>query len=163
MRRDRNHACVWLWEPVLNETWYPEEFAKKTRDIVAQEYPYPYCYSGCDREARGHEHFPVLFTHPYFDGKMWHVEKADSTITYFTREWGDNVDDWGSHNSPSRVARNWGGSNLCLYRRCIMPIPIMSILLTTLCVVLPVSIWEAASGIRSTISVDIIPIRSMVG
>lgn len=108
MRRDRNHACVWLWEPVLNETWYPEEFAKKTRDIVAQEYPYPYCYSGCDREARGHEHFPVLFTHPYFDGKMWHVEKADSTITYFTREWGDNVDDWGSHNSPSRVARNWG-------------------------------------------------------
>ena len=22
--------------------------------------------------------------------------------------WGDNVDDWNSHNSPSRVARNWG-------------------------------------------------------
>jgi beta-galactosidase len=26
----------------------------------------------------------------------------------FTREWGDNVDDWNSHNSPSRVARQWG-------------------------------------------------------
>lgn len=28
--------------------------------------------------------------------------------TYFTREWGDNVDDWSSRNSPSCVARNWG-------------------------------------------------------
>lgn len=108
VRRDRNHACVWMWEPILNETWYPEDFAKNTRDIVDQEYPYPYCYSGCDSGARGREHFPVLFTHPSFDGKSWGDKDADPKITYFTREWGDNVDDWSSHNSPSRVARNWG-------------------------------------------------------
>lgn len=108
VRRDRNHACVWLWEPILNETWYPEDFAKNTRDIVDQEYPYPYCYSGCDSNARGHGHFPVLFTHPSYDGKSWSDKDADPEITYFTREWGDNVDDWSSHNSPSRVARNWG-------------------------------------------------------
>ena len=35
-------------------------------------------------------------------------KEIDPTKTYFTREWGDNVDDWSSHNSPSRVARNWG-------------------------------------------------------
>ena len=29
-------------------------------------------------------------------------------MAYFTREWGDNVDDWNSHNSPSRVNRAWG-------------------------------------------------------
>lgn len=108
VRRDRNHACVWMWEPILNETWYPEEFAKNTRDIVDQEYPYPYCYSGCDSGARGREHFPILFTHPSYDGKSWGDKDADPKITYFTREWGDNVDDWSSHNSPSRVARNWG-------------------------------------------------------
>lgn len=108
VRRDRNHACVWMWEPILNETWYPEDFAKNTRDIVNQEYPYPYCYSGCDSGARGREHFPVLFTHPSYDGKSWGDKDADPKITYFTREWGDNVDDWSSHNSPSRVARNWG-------------------------------------------------------
>ena len=108
VRRDRNHACVWMWEPILNETWYPEEFAKNTRDIVDQEYPYPYCYSGCDSGARGKEHFPILFTHPSYDGKSWGDKNADPKITYFTREWGDNVDDWSSHNSPSRVARNWG-------------------------------------------------------
>ena len=33
VRRDRNHACVWLWEPILNETWYPDDFAKKTRAL----------------------------------------------------------------------------------------------------------------------------------
>jgi hypothetical protein len=108
VRRDRNHACVWMWEPILNETWYPEDFAKNTRDIVDQEYPYPYCYSGCDSGARGHEHFPILFTHPSYDGKSWGDKNANPKITYFTREWGDNVDDWSSHNSPSRVARNWG-------------------------------------------------------
>ena len=108
VRRDRNHACVWMWEPILNETWYPEEFAKNTRDIVDQEYPYPYCYSGCDSGARGREHFPILFTHPSYDGKSWGDKNANPKITYFTREWGDNVDDWSSHNSPSRVARNWG-------------------------------------------------------
>lgn len=108
VRRDRNHACVWMWEPILNETWYPEDFAKNTRDIVDQEYPYPYCYSGCDSGARGHEHFPILFTHPSYDGKSWGDKNANPKITYFTREWGDNVDDWSSHNSPSRVASNWG-------------------------------------------------------
>lgn len=106
VRRDRNHPSVWLWEPILNETWYLADFAKNTRDIVDAEYPYPYCYSGSDSEARGHENFPVYFAHP---ANMQDASKEiDPTKTYFTREWGDNVDDWSSHNSPSRVARNWG-------------------------------------------------------
>lgn len=106
VRRDRNHPSVWLWEPILNETWYPADFAKNTRDIVDAEYPYPYCYSGSDSEARGHENFLVYFAHP---ANMQDASKEiDPTKTYFTREWGDNVDDWSSHNSPSRVARNWG-------------------------------------------------------
>ena len=106
VRRDRNHPSVWLWEPILNETWYPADFAKNTRDIVDAEYPYPYCYSGSDSEARGHENFSVYFAHP---ANMQDASKEiDPTKIYFTREWGDNVDDWSSHNSPSRVARNWG-------------------------------------------------------
>lgn len=109
VRRDRNRPSVWLWEPILNETWYPADFAKNTRDIVYEEYPYPYCYTGCDSEAKGHEYFPVLFTHPLNgDGGAFSTDVMKDSITYFTREWGDNVDDWSSHNSPSRVARNWG-------------------------------------------------------
>ena len=102
VRRDRNHPCVWLWEPILNETWYPEDFAGRVKEIVDEEYPYPSCYSGCDTQARGAQYFPVQFCHPM------EASKRDPKITYFTREWGDNVDNWSSHNSPSRTARNWG-------------------------------------------------------
>lgn len=110
VRRDRNHPCVWLWEPILNETWYPETFAKNAKEIVDKEYPYPYSNSACDLQAKGSEYFSILFAHP-FEGdidKHDRLGNFDKTKTYFTREWGDNVDDWSSHNSPSRVARNWG-------------------------------------------------------
>lgn len=117
VRRDRNHPCVWLWEPILNETWYPADFAKHTRDIVDEEYPYPYCYSGCDSSARGHEYYPVLFTHPANGDAGRGMQELDPNLTYFTREWGDNVDDWNSHNSPSRVARNWGEQAMLIQAR----------------------------------------------
>ena len=109
VRRDRNHPSVWLWEPILNETWYPADFAGRVAEIIKEEYPYPYCYAGCDATARGHEYFPVHFTHPMNGGGGAHsTQKLNPDITYFTREWGDNVDDWFSHNSPSRVNRAWG-------------------------------------------------------
>lgn len=55
---------VWLWEPILNETWYPEDFAGRVKGIVDEEYPYPSCYSGCDVQAKGSQYFPVQFAHP---------------------------------------------------------------------------------------------------
>ena len=109
VRRDRNHASVWLWEPILNETWYPEDFARNVADILKEEYPYPYCYAGCDATARGKEYFPVHFTHPAIGGGgAFNAENLNPQISYFTREWGDNVDNWNSHNSPSRASRAWG-------------------------------------------------------
>ena len=106
VRRDRNHACLWLWEPILNETWYPADFAKRVRSIVDSEYPYPYCHCACDSEARGSENFSIHFAHPL--SMLYSQNPNDPNRTYFTREWGDHPDDWLSHNSPSRVARNWG-------------------------------------------------------
>lgn len=109
VRRDRNHPSVWMWEPILNETWYPEDFAKNVVDILHEEYPYPYCYAGCDVTARGSEYFPIQFTHPLNGaGGAFNTQTMNPEISYFTREWGDNVDDWNSHNSPSRVSRSWG-------------------------------------------------------
>lgn len=107
VRRDRNHPSLWLWEPILNETHYPADFAARAQATVNEEYPFPGCYSGCDITARGAELFPVQFRHPsaMIDATG---NTADSTKTFFTREWGDNVDDWSSHNSNSRVARSWG-------------------------------------------------------
>lgn len=108
VRRDRNHPSVWLYEPILNETHYPADFAKRVHDIVHEEYPYPYCYAASDASARGHECFKVQFVHVPTEDSIPDYSKADPTVTYFTREWGDNVDDWNSHNSPSRASRSWG-------------------------------------------------------
>ena len=159
VRRDRNHPSVWLWEPILNETWYPADFAKNTRDIVDAEYPYPYCYSGSDSEARGHENFPVYFAHP---ANMQDASKEiDPTKTYFTREWGDNVDDWSSHNSPSRVARNWGEQPML-----IQAAHYASPYYNYICYdgLYKESPWHVADacGIRSIISGDTTRTRSMV-
>ena len=111
VRRDRNHASVWLWEPILNETWYPDDFAKNVKDIVHQEYPYPSCYCACDLTANGHENYDILFTHPLGGEPTYSIkdpQELDPKKTYFTREWGDNPDEWNAQNSPSRVSRAWG-------------------------------------------------------
>ena len=108
VRRDRNHPSVIMWEPILNETWYPIEFAKNANTIVKEEYPE--AYTACDLKALGSEYFDIIFTHPANGGggAYGDADRIDSTKVYFTREFGDNVDDWNSHNSPSRVALQWG-------------------------------------------------------
>ncbi len=45
IRRDRNHACVVLWEVSLNETGMPPAFIERTQAIAHEEYPGDQCYS----------------------------------------------------------------------------------------------------------------------
>ncbi len=125
VRRDRNHPSVILWEPILNETEYPDYFAEKTHNLVHEEYPFQGAFTACDaRNHEGSEFFDLVYSHPRFDRKIPKSEfnskekkiqpsQFDYSTEHrsiFTREWGDNVDDWNSHNSTSRVARGWGES-----------------------------------------------------
>jgi beta-galactosidase len=124
VRRDRNYASVLLWEPILNETHYPDYFAKKAHNIVHEEYPYQGVFTACDSRAKGMEFFDIVYTHPQFANKpkvntqgakgaqvnQMEFDYGDEKRSVFTREWGDNVDDWKAHNSPSRVGRGWGES-----------------------------------------------------
>ena len=100
IRIHRNHASLFFWEPILNETHYPDEFAKKALDICEEEYPYPYSIAACDHGAAG-DHYYYLLLRPI-------ESDLRDDKTYFIREWGDNVDDWNAQNSDSRVARGWG-------------------------------------------------------
>jgi beta-galactosidase len=105
VRRDRNHASVILWEPVLNETPYPREFMLETRRITLEEYPYPGCFMAGDalhgnRETGVAEHFDVVYGWPEDEGKF--------RQPIFTREFGEMVDDWYAQNNPNRAARHWG-------------------------------------------------------
>lgn len=106
VRRDRNHASVFLWEPILNETWYPDHFARNTRDIVSEEFVNGEKFSACDGHIESAKFFPVLFLHPSY--LQEHLDELGTEKTYLTREWGDNVDSWSSHNSNSRVHLSWG-------------------------------------------------------
>ena len=106
IRRDRNHPCVLMWEPILNETRYPEDFALKAWQITREEYPYegrPVAAADLN-SAGGKEHYDVLYDWADNIGKG----TLDTDKCIFTREWGEYVDDWYAHNAINRAARGWG-------------------------------------------------------
>jgi len=105
IRRDRNHPCVLMWEPILNETRYPEQFALEALQITKDEYPYPYRpVAAADVHSAGvAENYDVVYGWPGDDFK---ADKPKQCI--FTREFGELVDDWYAHNNLNRASRSWG-------------------------------------------------------
>ena len=106
IRRDRNHTCVLMWEPILNETRYPADFALKALQITRDEYPYEgRPVAAADLNSEGvKENYDVLYDWADNVGKG----KYDVDKCIFTREWGEYVDDWYAHNAINRAARGWG-------------------------------------------------------
>ena len=107
IRRDRNHPCVLMWEPILNETRYPEDFALKALQITREEFPYPGLpVAAADLNSAGvKENYDVLYD--WADNvDKGNYDNVDKCI--FTREWGEYVDDWYAHNAINRAARGWG-------------------------------------------------------
>lgn len=105
IRRDRNHPSVLMWEPILNETRYPEDFALEALKITRDEYPYEgRPLAAADEHSAGvRENYDVVYGWPGDE------KKADAPAqTIFTREWGENVDDWYAHNNNNRASRSWG-------------------------------------------------------
>lgn len=106
IRRDRNHPCVLMWEPILNETRYPENFSLEALQITKDEYPYPYRpVAAADMHSAGvKENYDVLYGWTTDLGK----EDVPTDKCIFTREFGEMVDDWYAHNNLNRAARAWG-------------------------------------------------------
>ncbi len=102
IRRDRNHTSVLMWEPILNETRYPLEFSVASLKITRDEFPYPGApVAVADLHSEGvADNYDVVYGWPTDEGK------AKQCI--FTREFGENVDDWYSHNNNNRASRSWG-------------------------------------------------------
>lgn len=105
IRRDRNHPSVLMWEPILNETRFPEQFALDALQITKDEYPYPYRpVAAADVHSAGvKDHYDVVYGWPGDDFK---ADKPRQCI--FTREFGELVDDWYAHNNLNRASRSWG-------------------------------------------------------
>ncbi len=106
IRRDRNHPSVLMWEPILNETRYPESFALEALQVTREEYPYPgRPVAAADINSAGvKDNYDVLYDWAYNIGK----EAVNTDKCIFTREWGEYVDDWYAHNAINRAARDWG-------------------------------------------------------
>ncbi|MDO4739782.1 MAG: glycoside hydrolase family 2 TIM barrel-domain containing protein [Eubacteriales bacterium] len=102
IRMNRNHPSACLWEPILNETDYPEYFAKKQLEIVAQEMGQDACWCGCDSHYAYAEQYPVHYGHAGSAGKP-----------RFVREYGDNwTEQFGPMKTLRRVRR---GANVSFY------------------------------------------------
>lgn len=117
VRRDRNHPCTAIWEPVLNETYFTKQFAFNAHHIVKEEFPHEPNYTASDLHGIGSEYFDIVFSHPRNGDKEHRLRDESLNKVLFTREWGDNVDDWYSHNSPSRVSRRWGEQAMLVQAR----------------------------------------------
>lgn len=106
IRRDRNHPSVLMWEPILNETRYPQDFALEALQITKEEFPWPgRPVAAADMHSAGvRDHYDVVYG--------WPGDTARQNI--FTREFGENVDDWYAHNNNNRASRSWGERPLLL-------------------------------------------------
>lgn len=106
IRRDRNHPCVLMWEPILNETRYPEDFALEALNITREEFPYEgRPVAAADMHSAGvKDNYDVLYG--WVDDIGKDGTPADKCI--FTREFGEYVDDWYAHNNLNRASRSWG-------------------------------------------------------
>lgn len=118
VRRDRNHPCVLMWEPILNETRYPEDFALEALKITHEEYPYPYRpVAAADLHSAGVlENYDIVYAWPGDDETAADASKeakAEARMVamgknVLTREFGEYVDDWYAHNNLNRASRSWG-------------------------------------------------------
>lgn len=107
IRRDRNHPSVLMWEPILNETSYPLDFALEALKITKDEYPYEgRPVAAADVHSAGvAEHYDVVYGWPGDDEKpgrpkqcillvslvrMWMIGML-TTITIVLAAVGENV------------------------------------------------------------------------
>ncbi len=104
IRRDRNHASVLMWEPVLNETVYPLDFSLKAIGIARAEQPGS--FSAADMFTAGKYSQGVLENYDVMYG--WAKDTVEVAKPVFTREFASNPDDWYAQNSNHRASRSWG-------------------------------------------------------
>ncbi len=102
IRMNRNHPSACLWEPILNETAYPEYFAKKQLQIVTEEMGGDPVLAACDSHYSYSEHYPVNYCRTPMPNRPRYI-----------REYGDIcIEQFGPMPTVRRVRR---GKNVSFY------------------------------------------------
>ncbi|MFD0698088.1 sugar-binding domain-containing protein [Paenibacillus sp. GCM10027628] len=99
IRYHRNRPSVVLWEPILNETDYSEQYARTTYEITHAEYPGDQCYAACDHYKIAASLYDVVYGQPVRAGQG-----------SFIREWGDHwLEQEGPRHTHLRCSRGIRG------------------------------------------------------
>lgn len=114
IRRDRNHPSVLMWEPILNETPYPRDFALEALRITREEFPYPgRPVAAADVHSKGvAENYDVVYGWPGDDEKADRPEQCILLVS-LARMWMT-----GMHIIIITVPAVAGGNARCWCRRC---------------------------------------------
>lgn len=149
IRRDRNHPSVLMWEPILNETPYPRDFALEALRITWEEFPYPgRPVAAADVHSKGvAENYDVVYGWPGDDEKADRPEQCILLVS-LARMWMT-----GMHIIIITVPAVAGGNARCWCRHCHYQRVMMK------CTALQGSLSVGRNGILLTISGGIIPIR----
>ncbi len=103
VRRDRNRPAVLLWETALNETdSQPLSMLKEMHRVVHEEIPFPGAFTATDVQLGKPAGFDVYYWGGTNDSKC-----------SFGREYGDEVDNFFSHNSQWCASTAPGAKALC--------------------------------------------------
>ncbi|MFC5471194.1 sugar-binding domain-containing protein [Cohnella suwonensis] len=95
VRYHRNRPSVVLWEPILNETDYSEQYARTTYEITHAEYPGDQCYAACDHYKIAASAYDVVY------GQAVREHQGA-----FIREWGDHwLEQAGPRQTHLRCSR----------------------------------------------------------
>lgn len=111
VRWQRNNPCIIIWEPMLNESYMPENFKQELHQIVHEEYPYADCYTASDNG-------PTDIIYKGFDENMLdpegdEYEKGDKHHKpVWVREYNDCPDDWDNQSCAWRVPRGFGEAGM---------------------------------------------------
>jgi len=112
IRRDRNHPCVVLWEPNLNEGYPPDEFRRQCNAVAHQELPAGEFFTTGETYAARRTDWDVAINNwseppdAIFRNRTERAQDIQPGAPGFIKEYGDW--EFGGWNSTSRSSRASG-------------------------------------------------------
>ncbi|MDQ0874786.1 beta-galactosidase [Paenibacillus sp. V4I3] len=95
IRYHRNRPSIVLWEPILNETDYSEQYTRTALEVTHAEYPGDQCYAACDNYRIAAIDYDVVY------GAALRDHQGS-----FIREWGDHyLEQAGPRHTHLRCSR----------------------------------------------------------
>lgn len=114
VRRDRNHASLFLWEPILRSDKLPKDYVTQVSNVLFQEFSYAGGFSVTDADLDGTEAYKVLFTPLPDTLKSLSPEEASDAYqeiyestnkSYITKSFGSPLNNTNANSETNQLAQ----------------------------------------------------------